>query len=114
MMKRTLTAISIAFALVFALPGRSFSVAPDWDAVDSKNVTLFYPGVASWEFLNSPDHSLGAKNIKEGKKACVKCHTSETGEYDIMADDIAAGKFNMKKSGKPFEPDPIAGKKGFM
>ncbi|MFZ3072480.1 MAG: ethylbenzene dehydrogenase-related protein [Thermodesulfobacteriota bacterium] len=113
-MKKTLITISTAFTLVFASAGFSLSAAPDWDAVDSKKVTLFYPGVASWEFLNSPDHSLGAKNIKEGKKACVKCHTSETGEYDIMADDIASGKFRMKKSGKPFEPEPIAGKKGFM
>lgn len=113
-MKKTLTTLSTAFALVFALSGLSFSAAPDWDAADSKKVTLFYPGTASWEFLNSPDHGLGARVIKDAKKACIKCHISETGDYDIRAEEIASGSLKMKKSGKIFEPEPMENKKGFI
>lgn len=77
-------------------------------------ITLFYPGVASWEFLNSDDHNLGAKNIKQGKKSCPHCHVSKTGELDVRSNDIAKGNLLMKKSQKPFEPDPLPAKKGFL
>jgi cytochrome c-type protein NapC len=87
----------------------------DWSKVAAKKITLFYPGTASWEFLNSTDHSLGAKNIKEGKRACPDCHLDKTsGEVDLRAAEIAAGKLKMKQSRKLFEPAPLAGKSGFL
>lgn len=113
-MKKHLVVLSLAAGFGLLAPGGMEAAEVNWGSVQSHKVKLFYPGVASWEFLNSADHSLGAKNIKEGKKSCAKCHRYETGEYDIMANEIAAGKFFMKKSQKPFEPEPIAGKKGFM
>ncbi len=87
---------------------------PDWSSIPEEEITLFYPGVANWEFLNSPDHSLGARNIKRGKKQCKTCHVSDSGEYDIMTEEIAAGRLKMKKSRKLFEPSPIPDKKGFF
>lgn len=87
----------------------------DWGRVDSKKFTLLYPGVASWEFLTSSDHSLGARNINAGKRACPDCHMNKmTGELDSRAPEIASGQLKMKQSLKPFEPNPIPGKKGFL
>ncbi|OGP42929.1 MAG: hypothetical protein A2090_10180 [Deltaproteobacteria bacterium GWD2_42_10] len=86
----------------------------DWSKISSHKVPMFYPGVASWEFLTSEDHKLGGNNIKQGKKSCPECHLSKSGEFDLRADDIASGKLRMKKSQKAFEPEPLSGKKGFI
>lgn len=106
-----LAAILVAFTVN---PYPAASAEPDWGKVDPTEVTLFYPGQTSWEFLLSKDHGLGARNIKRVRKSCTKCHTDETGAFDLMAEEIASGKKNKKKTHKPFEPEPIAGKKGFM
>jgi cytochrome c-type protein NapC len=108
----------LLFAVVVASAGRpSAGVAQeiDWEKIPSFNATLFYPGVASWEFLLSDSHRLGGKNIKKGERACIECHFDEsTGNLDIGAELIAAGKLTMKRSNQRFEPDPIPGKKGFL
>ncbi len=106
--------IYITLVLSFTLFAANANAEPNWSSVPKKEITMFYPGVASWEFLISKDHSLGARNIKKGKKSCVRCHVSDSGEYDIMTNDIATGKYNMKKSQKPFEPDPLPDKIGFF
>jgi cytochrome c-type protein NapC len=74
---------------------------------------LFYPGVASWEFLNGDDHRLGGREIKKGKKDCRHCHMSKEGELDLKAAEIVSGAMKMKRSHNPFEPEP-SGKKGTM
>ncbi|MFQ5735923.1 MAG: ethylbenzene dehydrogenase-related protein [Thermodesulfobacteriota bacterium] len=86
----------------------------DWDKVGSTRIVLFYPGVASWEFLNSEDHRLGSRDIKRVRKDCRHCHLSKEGELDLKADEIAGGTIRMKRSHKPFEPEPIPGKAGTM
>ena len=74
--------------------------AVDWGNVQGKDVVLFYPGQASWEWaLTHSDHS-GAKKFREGKD-CTECHKQE--ESDIGAKIV---------SGKKLEPHPIAGKPG--
>lgn len=86
-----------------------------WDKIPPYKATLFYPGVASWEFLLSDSHRLGGKNIRKGERACVECHLDEqTGKLDIGAESIAAGTLTMKRSNQRFEPDPVPGKKGFL
>jgi cytochrome c-type protein NapC len=87
----------------------------DWNKINAYPVKFFYPGVASWKFLNSPDHSIGAKAIVKVQKSCTECHVDKkTNEYDIMADKIVSGKLEMKKSMNPFEPRPVPGKPGFL
>lgn len=105
--------LSFFFVSVFLIFSTNASAEPAWGSIKKENITMVYLGVASWEFLNSPDHSLGARNISRGKKSCVRCHVSDSGEYDIMTDEIALGKYAMKKSGKPFEPNPLVDKKGY-
>jgi len=85
----------------------------DWGQVEGKAIKVFYPGVASWDFVTDEDHGTGATPVKTLKKACAECHVSKTGEYDINADKIIAGELNKVKSGDPFEPKPLAGMPGF-
>ena len=84
----------------------------DWGQVEAKNIKVFYPGVASWEFLTEKDHGTGAPPVKTLKKACVDCHVGKDGTYDINSDKIIAGELKKVKSGEPLEPEPIAGMKG--
>ena len=64
----------------------------DWGQVGTKNIKVFYPGVASWEFLTEKDHGTGAPPVKTLKKACVDCHVGKDGTYDINSDKIIAGE----------------------
>jgi len=99
---------------LFAAPVMAAPADADWSKAAQTEVVLFYPGVASWEFVNGDDHRLGAKEIKKGKKDCRHCHMSKEGELDLKAAEIASGSMKMKKSHRPFEPEPLAGKKGVM
>lgn len=102
MKRRQLQLIKLTLAL-FTVPllfVASSVQAVDWGSVQGKDVVLFYPGQASWEWaLTQSDHS-GAKKFREGKD-CTECHKQEEG--DIGAKIV---------SGKKLEPNPIAGKPG--
>lgn len=76
------------------------AAALDWSGVPTKEIVLFYPGQASFEWvLTKSDHS-GAKKFREGKP-CLACHE---GEEEAIGKKIA--------SGQKLEPNPIAGKAG--
>jgi hypothetical protein len=76
------------------------SAAVDWNTVQGKDITLFYPGQASWEWVLTPTSHSGAPVFREGKN----CHECHRGEEDKMGDTIV--------SGKKLEPNPIPGKLG--
>jgi cytochrome c-type protein NapC len=87
---------TVALAALMSPP----AAALDWSGVPAKEIVLFYPGQASFEWaLTQGDHS-GSKKFKEGK-TCLECHGGE--EADIGA-RIA--------SGQKLEPSPIPGKAG--
>lgn len=110
---RSLLFLPLMLSVLF--PGAAEGAGmPDWSNVAHKELTLFYPGVASWEFLVGDDHRLGGREIKKGKKDCRHCHMSKEGELDLKAAEIASGSMKMKRSHSPFEPEPQAGKKGTM
>lgn len=98
----------------FLFPGLSLAAEVDWSRVKPSKLTLFYPGVASWDFLIGDDHRLGAREIKKGKKDCGHCHLGKDGELDLKTDEITAGTLKMKRSYKPFEPEPLPGRKGTL
>jgi hypothetical protein len=75
------------------------SPAIDWSRVPDKTLTLFYPGQASNEWIQSPLHK-GAKETVRGQK-CAKCHEGE--EAKLGASLVKGG---------PLEPTPVAGKNG--
>jgi len=89
----------LAGVVIAASPG---AFAIDWSGVPAKDVTVFYPGQASWEWVLTQDDHSGAKKFREGKN-CYECH--ETEEKDIGAKIV---------SGKKLEPSPIPGKPGSL
>ena len=90
--------ISCVFLLQFSLS----VYAIDWSKVEAKQVTLFYPGQSSWEWILTKSDHGGAKNFRKGK-GCRECHQGE--EKDMG---------NLIVSGKKLEPNPIAGKRGYI
>jgi cytochrome c-type protein NapC len=106
-MRLTLLASGMAFGL--AMPAAQ-AAAPDWGGVPGKEVWLFYPGQASWEWALTPSDMSGADDFKKGKN-CDVCHI---GEEKDMGAHIVTGKPRSFKTGeKPsIEPTPIAGKPG--
>ena len=101
--------------LLLALLGTSNVRAQDidWASIQGKTVKLFYPGVASWEFVRSDDHGTGAIPVRTFKKACADCHVGKSGEMDINADKIISGTLKKSSSKEPFETEPLAGMPGF-
>jgi cytochrome c-type protein NapC len=72
----------------------------DWNSVEPVEITLFYTGQASMEWiLKGSDHS-GKRAIIQGDR-CFDCHEDE--EVDIG---------DLIMSGEKLEPDPITGKRG--
>ena len=74
----------------------------DWSKIPAKSVTLFYPGQSTYDWLLSPDHKKGDKQVPQGK-ACVTCHEGD--EKDIG---------NKVVKGGSLEPTPMPGKNGFI
>ncbi len=71
----------------------------DWSKVPVANVTLFYPGQSSYEWLRTSDHP-GSKSVLDGQ-ACTTCHT---GMEKALGDKIVKGD--------ALEPTPVKGKNG--
>jgi nitrate/TMAO reductase-like tetraheme cytochrome c subunit len=72
----------------------------DWSGVEASEVTLFYPGQASMEWmLKGSDHG-GKRAFTKGDR-CFECHEDE--EVDIG---------DLIVSGEKVEPTPIPGKRG--
>ena len=89
-------AAAASLAVFFAPPAQAL----DWGGVATKEMVLFYPGQASFEWtLTQSDHS-GAKKFREGKN-CSECHRGEEAKIGAL---IA--------SGKKLEPAPAAGRQG--
>jgi hypothetical protein len=88
-------------AIAFLVLGASTALAaePDWSAVPSQTVQLFYPGQSSLEWLMSQDHP-GAAPVTQGV-SCVTCHEGKEAE-----------KGQKIVSGEILEPAPIEGKVG--
>jgi hypothetical protein len=93
--------VSSNTAIAFLVLGASTVLAeePDWSAVPSRAVELFYPGQSSLEWLRSREHR-GARQVTQGL-SCVTCHEGQEAE---MGEAIVTG-------GR-LEPDPLDGKVG--
>jgi len=86
-----LAAVSFTTSLVAAPP-------PDWSKVPVTKVKLFYPGQSTYDWLLSPAHKKGDKQVPKGAR-CTKCHEDDE---DAMGKRIVGGKV--------LEPHPIPGK----
>ena len=84
------------------------NVAPDidWAGVPSTDMTLFYPGQASFEWVQNGKQHGGARPLTKGGDACTTCHAKE---LDAIGNKIAAGGGGKEDE---LEPTPIPGKRG--
>jgi cytochrome c-type protein NapC len=107
--KTTLFSAAVGLAALLGA-GPAGAAGIDWAGVPGKEVVLFYPGQASWEWALTVADMSGAKDFREGKN-CDACHI---GEEKTMGPQIVTGQPRVFKDGtKPsIEPTPIAGKPG--
>jgi hypothetical protein len=75
---KKLSATVFAAAVTAAFAGAACA-APDWAKAPKKNITVFYPGVASleWTFVGT-EHG-GARAMRKGE-TCASCHSDEAGD----------------------------------
>ncbi|GAB4176450.1 MAG: hypothetical protein Fur0039_19470 [Rhodocyclaceae bacterium] len=95
--------LPLAFAMAALGAGTAAAADPaalDWSAVPKTDLTLFYPGQASQEWIFGENHKSGAKALRKGEN-CLECHD---GEEEGLGETMVTGK--------KLEPAPIAGKPG--
>ncbi len=86
-----------------AATGASAGSGLDWSGVTSKTFTLFYPGQASFEWVQTGKDHGGARAFAKLGDRCATCHAKEVKE---MGAKIV--------SGEKVEPTPIPGKRGHV
>ena len=92
-------ALTLAFAFAASPAIAADPAKIDWGKVPVTDVTLFYPGQSSYEWVRSVAHP-GSGVVQTGG-ACVTCHT---GKEKAMGDKLVKGG--------PLEPMPVKGKAG--
>lgn len=75
----------------------------DWNAVTGSDLKLFYPGQASFEWVQNGKFHGGARPLTKGGDQCTTCHAKE---LDTIGNKIVAGG--------DLEPTPIPGKRGVI
>ncbi|WP_037311385.1 NapC/NirT family cytochrome c [Ruegeria halocynthiae] len=75
----------------------------DWNAVAGADLKLFYPGQASFEWVQNGKFHGGARPLTKGGDQCTTCHAKE---LDAIGNKIVAGG--------ELEPTPIPGKRGVI
>ncbi len=75
----------------------------DWSAAKAQTVTLFYPGQASFEWVQTGKDHGGARAFTKLGDRCSSCHAKEV--RDMGAKLV---------SGEKAEPTPIPGKRGHV
>ena len=101
--KREVTSITTAAPAktTTATPAAQEAFNIDWDQADAREITVFYPGQTSMEWmLNGRDHGGARAFIKAGD-SCASCHDQETA---AMGEKMVTGE--------KAEPTPIKGKRG--
>lgn len=94
---------SILFSATMGFVGSALAADPrsiDWSKIPSKSITLFYPGQSTYDWLLSPEHKKGDKQVAQGR-ACLTCHEGD--EKDLGNKLVKGGGIGSA---------PIAGKNG--
>lgn len=86
--------------------GGTVAAGIDWSAVPSADMTLFFPGQASFEWVQNGKQHGGARPFAKGGDACTTCHAKE---LDAIGNKIVAGGGGKNDD---VEPSPIPGKRG--
>lgn len=83
--------------------GETVAAAIDWNSVDAKTVSLFYPGQTSFEWVQTGKDHGGARAFLKTGDRCSSCHAKEV--RDMGAKLV---------SGEKAEDTPIPGKRAFI
>jgi hypothetical protein len=70
---------SSIFVVLSAFSVGAATAAPDWSKVPSRQITIFYPGVASLEWTFTGTEHGGARAMRKGE-TCASCHNDEANE----------------------------------
>jgi hypothetical protein len=97
----TVTALACALAALIPTANAVDPATIDWSKIPAKTLTLFYPGVSTYQWLRSPAHPGAALVVQNG--ACITCHS---GQEVKLGDKIVQGG--------PLEPVPPKGKNGSL
>lgn len=81
-------------------PAAAAGFGIDWSDVPDRQVTIFYPGQSSMEWIFKGSEHGGKRPFMQGE-TCVSCHDKETAD---MGQKIVTGE--------KLEPTPIPGKRG--
>jgi hypothetical protein len=97
----------LAFTLALVALAANSALAADpakinWSRIAPTNLTLFYPGQSSYEWVRSSAHEGASRQVQRGD-ACVGCHDEAGAEKELGANLVKAGRL---------EPTPVAGKPG--
>jgi len=96
----TISRTVLAAAMAAGLSTTALAASPtDWSAIPTNNVTLFYPGQSTFQWLRTDAHP-GSKLVAKGKP-CTTCHKGK--EAKMGEDLVVANKL---------EPTPVEGKNG--
>lgn len=88
--------------------GGTVAAGVDWAAVNGADLTLFYPGQASFEWVQNGKQHGGARPLTKGGDACTTCHAAE---LEAIGNKIVAGAGGKEDE---LEPTPIPGKRGII
>ncbi len=102
--ERALVEAELAGAKTEVTEGGNVVSDIDWSSVSGTDLTLFYPGQASFEWVQNGKQHGGARPLTKGGDQCTTCHAMELetiGDKIVTASDDGA-----------LEPTPIPGKRG--
>ncbi|MCP3969136.1 MAG: cytochrome C552 [Rhodobacteraceae bacterium] len=102
--ERALVEAEMAGAAAEVAEGGNVAPNVDWTAIASSDLTLFYPGQASFEWVQNGKQHGGARPLTKGGDLCTTCHAKELemiGNKIVSANDEGG-----------LEPTPIPGKRG--
>ena len=91
-----------------AAAGDTVGADVDWSTVASTDLTMFYPGQASFEWVQNGKQHGGARPLTKGGDQCTTCHAAE---LEAIGSKIVAGGGGKNDE---LEPTPIPGKRGII
>lgn len=81
--------LPLLFSSAATLLAASAIAEPDWSKVRGKEIPMFYPGPAGYEWVMSKTEHTGATKLAEKKQNCFDCHEEDA---DVIGKDMVNGK----------------------
>ncbi|KAE9627238.1 NapC/NirT family cytochrome c [Parasedimentitalea maritima] len=99
---------AVAGEVTEAAAGETVGADVDWTTVASTDLTMFYPGQASFEWVQNGKQHGGARPLTKGGDQCTTCHAAE---LEAIGSKIVTGSGGKNDE---LEPTPIPGKRSII